>query len=69
MDGDLDDLNTLVGEGATTGPFWEGPEVGGWSDFTTGLVGKDQRLVQLLVVVGRRMEYSHQRIKVHIYLA
>ena len=36
LDGDLEDLNTLVGEDVTTGPFWEGPEDGLWSDFTTG---------------------------------
>ena len=29
-------MRTLEGEDFTTGPFWEGPEVSGWSDVTTG---------------------------------
>ena len=36
LDGDLEDLSTLVGEDVTTGPFWEGPEVVFGLDFTTG---------------------------------
>ena len=28
LDGDFEYLRTLVGEDVTTGPFWEGPEVG-----------------------------------------